>query len=48
MAILGTTLKEARLTAILGTTKHRCLHVFTLDFCECDLVYECYVVYIWM
>jgi hypothetical protein len=31
-AILGTTPEvEARLTVILGTTKCRCLHVFTLD-----------------
>jgi hypothetical protein len=32
---------------ILGTTKHRCLHVFTLDLYGRDLVYGCYVVYIW-
>jgi hypothetical protein len=32
VAILGITLEEeAQLTAILGTTKCRCLHVFTLD-----------------
>jgi hypothetical protein len=47
-AILGTAPKEARPTAILGTTKRRCLHVFTLDFYGRDLVYGCYVVYIWM
>jgi hypothetical protein len=40
--------EEARPAAILGTTKRRCLHVFTLDFYERDLVYGCYVVYIWM
>jgi hypothetical protein len=32
VAMLGTTLEEeARLTVILGTTKCRCLHVFTLN-----------------
>jgi hypothetical protein len=47
-AILGTALEEVRLAPILGTTKHRCLHVFTMDIYECDLVYGCYVVYIWI
>jgi hypothetical protein len=47
-AILGIALVEARSTAILGTTKRRYLHVFTLDLYGCDLVYGCYVVYIWM
>jgi hypothetical protein len=46
--ILGTAPKEARPAAILSTTKRRCLHVFTLDFYGRDLVYGCYVVYIWM
>jgi hypothetical protein len=46
--ILGTALEETRLVAILGTTKGRYLHVFTLDLYGRDLVYECYVVYIWM
>jgi hypothetical protein len=32
MTILGTTPEEeARLAVILGTTKCRCLHMFTLD-----------------
>jgi hypothetical protein len=53
VAILGTTLEEeARLAAILGTTKCRCLHVFTLDLyvhMTCDLVYVgyCDLVYVY-
>jgi hypothetical protein len=30
VVILGTAPEEARPAGILGTTKHRCLHVFTL------------------
>jgi hypothetical protein len=47
-AILSTALEEPRPMAILGTTKRRCLHVFTLDLYGHNLVYGCYVVYIWM
>jgi hypothetical protein len=43
-----TILGIARPMAILGTTKRQCLHVFTLDLYGRDLVYGCYVVYIWM
>jgi hypothetical protein len=39
------TSEEARLAVILGITKHRYLHVFTLDLYRRDLVYGCYVVY---
>jgi hypothetical protein len=31
VVILGTTIEEAWLTVILGTTKWQCLHMFTLD-----------------
>jgi hypothetical protein len=45
VAILGATLEEARPAAIIGTTKRRCLYVFTLDLYGHDLVYGCYVMY---
>jgi hypothetical protein len=45
VAILGATPKEARPAAIIGTTKRRCLYVFTLDLYRHDLVYGCYVMY---
>jgi RAB protein geranylgeranyltransferase component A len=45
VVILGTALEEAQLAMILGTTKCRCLHVFTFDLYGHDLVYGCYVVY---
>jgi hypothetical protein len=41
MVILSSAPEEARLAAILGTTKYRCLHVFTLDLWSCLWILCC-------